>query len=39
MKTGLVLEGGGVRGIYVAGVLDVFMDHDLRFDGVIGVSA
>lgn len=39
MKTGLVLEGGGVRGIYTAGVLDVFMDHGLTFDGVIGVSA
>lgn len=39
MKTGLVLEGGGVRGIYTAGVLDVFMDHALTFDGVIGVSA
>lgn len=39
MKTGLVLEGGGVRGIYTAGVLDVFMEHGIRFDGVIGVSA
>lgn len=38
-KTGLVLEGGGVRGIYTAGVLDVFMDNGLTFDGVIGVSA
>lgn len=38
-KTGLVLEGGGVRGIYTAGVLDVFIEHDLTFDGVIGVSA
>lgn len=38
-KIGLVLEGGGVRGIYTAGVLDVFMEHDLTFDGVIGVSA
>lgn len=38
-KTGLVLEGGGVRGIYTAGVLDVFMEHGLHFDGVIGVSA
>lgn len=37
--TGLVLEGGGVRGIYTAGVLDVFMENDLSFDGVIGVSA
>ena len=39
MKTGLVLEGGGVRGIYTAGVLDVFMDHGLTFDGLMGVSA
>lgn len=39
MKTGLVLEGGGVRGIYTAGVLDVFLEHGITFDGVIGVSA
>lgn len=39
MKTGLVLEGGGVRGIYVAGVLDVFLEEGLSFDGVIGTSA
>ena len=38
-KIGLVLEGGGVRGIYTAGVLDVFMEHGISFDGVIGVSA
>lgn len=42
-RTGLVLEGGGVRGIYTAGVLDVFMEAGLTpgaaFDGVIGVSA
>lgn len=38
-KTGLVLEGGGMRGIYTAGVLDVFMEHGITFDGVIGVSA
>lgn len=39
-KIGLVLEGGGVRGIYTAGVLDVFLEEeDLRFDGLIGVSA
>ena len=29
-KTGLVLEGGGQRGIYTAGVLDVFMDNDIE---------
>lgn len=39
MKTGLVLEGGGMRGIYTAGVLDAFMENDIYFDGVIGVSA
>ena len=38
-RTGLVREGGGVRGIYTAGVLDVFMEEGLTFDGVIGVSA
>ena len=41
MKTGLVLEGGGARGIYTAGVLDVFLEEGLgeAFDGLIGVSA
>lgn len=39
MKTGLVLEGGGMRGIYTAGILDVFLEHNIQFDGVIGVSA
>ena len=39
MKTGLIIEGGGVRGIYAAGVLDAFMEQGLSFDGVIGVSA
>ena len=38
-KIGLVLEGGGMRGLYTAGILDVFMERGLRFDGVIGVSA
>lgn len=39
MKTGLVLEGGAHRAIYTAGVLDVFLENDIVFDGVIGVSA
>lgn len=39
MKTGLVLEGGAMRGMYTAGVLDVFMEHGVHFDGIIGVSA
>lgn len=38
-KTGLVLEGGAMRGMYTAGVLDVFMENGITFDGVIGVSA
>jgi len=39
MKTGLVLEGGGMRGLYTAGILDVFLENGIWFDGVIGVSA
>lgn len=39
MKTGLVLEGGAMRGIYTAGVLDAFMEQQVMVDGVIGVSA
>ena len=39
MKRGLVLEGGAMRGLFTAGVLDVFMENGLRFDGIIGVSA
>lgn len=39
MTTGLVLEGGGMRGLYTAGVLDVFMEHGLEFDHAVGVSA
>lgn len=38
-KLGLVLEGGGMRGIYTAGVLDFFLDKQIDVDGVIGVSA
>lgn len=38
-KVGLVLEGGGMRGVYTAGVLDFFMDQAFYPDGVIGVSA
>lgn len=37
--TGLVLEGGGTRGVFTAGVLDYFMDQGLYFPYVIGVSA
>lgn len=39
MKKGLVLEGGALRGLFSAGVMDVMMEHGIRFDGIIGVSA
>lgn len=38
-QAGLVLEGGGMKGIYTAGVLDFFMDKGLAFSNVYGVSA
>ena len=38
-KTGLVLEGGAMRGLFTAGVIDVMMENGLEFDGLIGVSA
>lgn len=37
--TGLVLEGGGMRGVFTSGVLDNLMDRGIRFPYVIGVSA
>ena len=39
MKTGLVLEGGAMRGMFTAGVLDSWMDEQISFDGIVGVSA
>lgn len=39
MKTGLVIEGGGKRGIYAAGVLDVLLENNIWTDGLIGTSA
>lgn len=39
MKTGLILEGGAMRGMFTAGVMDVMMENDIVFDGAIGVSA
>ncbi|MBQ7301002.1 MAG: patatin family protein [Clostridia bacterium] len=38
-KTGLILEGGAMRGMYTAGVCDVLMEQNITFDGCIGVSA
>lgn len=39
MKLGIVLEGGGMRGLYTAGVLDVFMDKGIKADVICGTSA
>ena len=38
-NTALVLEGGGLRGVFTCGVLDCFMDHGVRFPFTVGVSA
>ena len=38
-KTGLVLEGGGMRGVFTCGVLDYLMDNKIRFPYTVGVSA
>lgn len=39
MKIGLVLEGGGLRDLFTAAILDVMMERGIHFDGIIGVSA
>lgn len=39
MKKGLIMEGGAMRGMFTAGVIDVFMENKIIFDGAIGVSA
>ena len=39
MKKGLILEGGAMRGLFTAGILDVFLENGVVFDGIVGVSA
>ena len=39
VKKGLVLEGGAMRGMFSSGVLDVFLENGITFDGAVGVSA
>ena len=39
LKKGLILEGGAMRGMFTAGVIDVMMENGIDFDGAIGVSA
>lgn len=38
-KTGLIMEGGAMRGMFTCGVTDVFLENNITFDGAIGVSA
>ncbi|SDB48451.1 Predicted phospholipase, patatin/cPLA2 family [Ruminococcaceae bacterium FB2012] len=38
-KRGLILEGGAMRGLFTAGILDVFMENGITFDGIAGISA
>lgn len=39
MRTGLVMEGGAMRGMFTCGVIDVFLENNIVFDGAVGVSA
>ncbi len=39
MRKGLVLEGGAMRGMFTAGVIDVMMENGITYDGIVGVSA
>ena len=39
MKIGIVVEGGGMRGIYASGVIDALLENHIEADGLIGVSA
>ena len=38
-NAGLILEGGGMRGVYTTGVLDFFLDKQIEFTSCYGVSA
>ena len=39
MKTALIMEGGAMRGMFTCGVMDVFMENGIAFDGAVGISA
>ena len=39
MKTGLIMEGGAMRGMFTCGVIDVFLEEGILFDGAAGISA
>ena len=39
MKTSLIMEGGAMRGMFTCGVIDVLLEHGIKFDGAAGISA
>lgn len=39
MKTGIVFEGGGMRGLFSTGIIDVLLEEEITVDGMVGVSA
>lgn len=39
MKTGLIMEGGAMRGMFTCGIIDVFLEEKIEFDGAAGISA
>ncbi len=39
MKKGLIMEGGAMRGMFTCGVIDVFLENGITFDGAAGISA
>ena len=39
VRTGLIMEGGAMRGMFTCGVIDVLMENNIRFDGAAGISA
>ena len=39
MKVGLLLEGGAMRCMYTEGAIDVFLENNIKIDGIVGVSA
>lgn len=38
-RTALIMEGGAMRGMFTCGVIDVLMEHNIKFDGAAGISA
>jgi len=38
-RTALIMEGGAMRGMFTCGVIDVLMEHEIKFDGAAGISA